>query len=69
MKLFDKIVDVYYDWAFGVTDLFDTVKYKIQDLVEAVRGQGHDVVEEEPWAPLEVEKPKKKKKKTSKKKK
>ena len=31
MKLFDKIVDVYYDLAFRVTDLVDMVKYKVQD--------------------------------------
>ena len=63
MKLFDKIVDVYYDLAFRVTDLVDTVKYKVQDLVEAAKGQKCELVEEDLYVPLEVEKPKKKKKK------
>lgn len=74
MKLFDKIVDVYYDIVFRVEDLVSTVKYKALDLVDAVKGhkseldqyvgQEIDIIEEDIKPKV-----KKKKKKTSKKKK
>jgi len=72
MKLFDKILDVYYDVVFKVEDLATTVKYKVVDLIDGIKGhkssldayvgQEIDLVQKEPVK-------KTKKKKTSKKKK
>ena len=67
MKLFDKILDVYYDVTWRVTDLVDTVKYKTLGLVAKLKGHKDDsenIIEEEIVLP---EKPRKKK--TAKKKK
>lgn len=73
MKLFDKVLDAYYDVVFRVEDLISTVKYKVVDLVDSVKGHKSeldnwsskelDLVDEEPVKKI------KKKKKTSKKKK
>lgn len=38
MRLFEKLSDIYYDLTFRVQDTVDTIKYKVQDLVAAVRG-------------------------------
>lgn len=70
MKLFDKILDVYYDVVFRVEDLITTVKYKVVDLVDGIRGHKSEL---DAYVGQEIdlvqEKPVKKTKKTSKKKK
>lgn len=70
MKLFDKVLDAYYDTIFRVEDLIDTVKYKVLDLVDSVKGHNQDVCTWDTEDVVASEEPvKKKKKKTSKKKK
>lgn len=72
MRIFDKILDVYYDVVFKVEDLVSTVKYKALDLVDSIRGHKSEL---DNWSnkelDLQVEEPVKKvkKKKASKKKK
>jgi len=71
MRLFDKVLDAYYDVVFRVEDLINTVKYKALDLVDSVKGHKEDICtwETEEVVPVEEPVKKKKKKKTSKKKK
>lgn len=72
MKLFDKVLDAYYDVVFRLEDIVSTVKYKVLDLVDTVKGHKSDL---DKWTDQEIDltpvEPvkKTKKKKTSKKKK
>jgi len=73
MKLFDKVLDAYYDIVFRVEDLISTVKYKVVDLVDSVKGHSSeldnwsskelDLVDEEPVKKIKKKKTSKKKKK------
>lgn len=72
MKLFDKVLDAYYDVVFRLEDIVSTVKHKVLDLVDTVKGHKSDL---DKWTDQEIDltpvEPvkKTKKKKTSKKKK